>query len=162
MLVTWLGEWWLDFNWSEVWIEKITVKWQNWGTHLEHQPRFQVSKVSENILIITYPCFIQFLRWENDSLCHQACFSGSGFFFSWKIQIFYEIRDFLYSSHIVVNNLPANAGDTRDTSLVSGSGKSPGGGNGNPFQYCCLENPHGQRRLEGYIPWGCKESTKVT
>ena len=78
---------------------------------------------------------------------------------------------FLYSSHIctytsdvalAVNNLPASAGDTRDTSLVSGSGKSPGGGNDNPFQYCCLEIPHGQRSLEGYIPWGCKESTKVT
>ena len=36
-------------------------------------------------------------------------------------------------------------------------GRSPGGGHGNPFQYSCLENPHGQRSLAGYIPWGCKE-----
>ena len=35
---------------------------------------------------------------------------------------------------------------------------SPGGGHGNPLQYSCLENPHGQRNLEGYSPWGCKES----
>ena len=30
-------------------------------------------------------------------------------------------------------------------------------GHGNPFQYSCLENPHGQRSLVGYIPRGCKE-----
>ena len=28
----------------------------------------------------------------------------------------------------------------------------------NPLQYSCLENPHGQRSLVGYSPWGCKES----
>ena len=36
--------------------------------------------------------------------------------------------------------LPANAGDTRDTGLIAGSGRSPGIGNGNPLQYSCLEN----------------------
>ena len=35
---------------------------------------------------------------------------------------------------------------------------SPGRGHGNPLQYSCLENPHGQRSLVGYSPWGCKES----
>ena len=34
---------------------------------------------------------------------------------------------------------------------------SPGGGHSNPLQYFCLENPHGQRNLVGYNPWGCKE-----
>ena len=34
----------------------------------------------------------------------------------------------------------------------------PGGRHGNPLQYSCLENPHGQRSLEGYSPWGYKES----
>ena len=38
----------------------------------------------------------------------------------------------------VVKNLPANAGDI---GLISGSGRSPGEGNGNPLQYSCLENP---------------------
>ena len=41
----------------------------------------------------------------------------------------------------VVKNLPANAGDARDLGLIPGSGKSPGVGNSNPFQYSCLENP---------------------
>ena len=40
----------------------------------------------------------------------------------------------------VVNNLPANAGDARDVSWIPGLGRSPGGGNGNPFQYSLLEN----------------------
>ena len=45
-----------------------------------------------------------------------------------------------------------------DLGLIPGSGGSPGEGNGNPLSYSCLENPHGQRSLEGYSPWGCKES----
>ena len=40
----------------------------------------------------------------------------------------------------VEKNLPANAGDAGDTGLISGSGRSPGGGNGNPLQYSCLGN----------------------
>ena len=38
------------------------------------------------------------------------------------------------------NNLPANAGDVRDMGSVPGLGRSPGGGNGSPLQYSCLEN----------------------
>ena len=40
----------------------------------------------------------------------------------------------------MVKNLPANSGDIRDTGLIPGSGRSPGGGHGNPLQYSCLEN----------------------
>jgi len=36
--------------------------------------------------------------------------------------------------------------------------RSPGGGQGYSLKYSCLENPHGQRSLAGYSPWGCKES----
>ena len=48
-----------------------------------------------------------------------------------------------------------NAGDLGS---IPGSGRSPGGGNGNPLQYSCLENHHGQRSLAGYSRWGRKES----
>ena len=41
----------------------------------------------------------------------------------------------------MVKNLSANAGDLRDTGSMPGSGRSPGGGHGNSFQYSCLENP---------------------
>ena len=42
---------------------------------------------------------------------------------------------------LVVKNPPDNAGDGGDAGLISGSGRSPGGGHGNPIQYCCPENP---------------------
>ena len=42
---------------------------------------------------------------------------------------------------LVVKNPPVNAGDPRDTGLISGSERSPGGGHGNPLQYSCLEHP---------------------
>ena len=42
--------------------------------------------------------------------------------------------------------------------LIPGLGRSPGERKGYPLQYSGLENPHGQRSLVGYSPWGCKES----
>ena len=57
----------------------------------------------------------------------------------------------------MVKNLPANARGIRDVGSIPGLGRSPGGGHGNPLQYSCLENPHGQRSLAGYGPWGHKE-----
>ena len=59
---------------------------------------------------------------------------------------------------LVVKNLPANAGGIWDMGLIPGSGRSPGGGHGNPLQYSCLEK---QRSLEAYSPWGCKDSDRT-
>ena len=49
----------------------------------------------------------------------------------------------LWASQVVlgVKNSPANVGDVRDVGWIPGSGRSPGGGKGNPLQYSCLENP---------------------
>ena len=41
----------------------------------------------------------------------------------------------------MIKNLPANAGDIRDTYSIPKSGRSPEGGNGNPLQFACQENP---------------------
>ena len=41
----------------------------------------------------------------------------------------------------MVKNLPDNTEDIRDVASIPGSGRSPGEGNGNLFQYSCLENP---------------------
>ena len=46
----------------------------------------------------------------------------------------------------------------RDLGLIPGLEKSSGAGHGNPLQYSCLENPHGQRSLGVYSLWGRKES----
>ena len=50
-----------------------------------------------------------------------------------------------------------SACNAEDPGSIPRSGRSPGEGNGNPLQYSCLENPHGQRSLAGYSPWGHKE-----
>ena len=65
---------------------------------------------------------------------------------------------------LVVKNPPANAGDTRDMNSNLGSGRSPGGGHGNPLRYSCLENPMDSGALAVYSPLACKESdmTEVT
>ena len=41
----------------------------------------------------------------------------------------------------MVKNTSAIAGDIRDSGSIPGSGRSPGGGNGNSLQYSCLKNP---------------------
>ena len=48
----------------------------------------------------------------------------------------------------MVKNLRANAGDKRDEGSITGSGRFPGGGHGNPLQYSCLENP-----MDGGAGW---------
>ena len=58
----------------------------------------------------------------------------------------------------MVKNLPANAGDIRDADLIPGSRRCPEGGNGNPFQYLCLENPMDRGAWWAtWDPWGHKE-----
>ena len=49
-------------------------------------------------------------------------------------------RNMSFPEGWVVKNPPANAGDPRDAGSILGSGRSPGGGNGNPLQYSCLGN----------------------
>ena len=49
----------------------------------------------------------------------------------------------------VVKNLPADAGDARDTVLILGSGRSPGVGNGNPFQYVLAWEISGTEKTGG-------------
>ena len=55
------------------------------------------------------------------------------------------------------SDLPA-AYSVGNLGSIPGLGRSSGGGHGNPLQYSCLENTHGQRSLVGYSPWGQKES----
>ena len=47
-----------------------------------------------------------------------------------------------------------SACNAEDLDLISGLGRSPGGRHGNPLQYSCLKNPHKQRSLAEYSPWG--------
>ena len=50
----------------------------------------------------------------------------------------------MHFPRVQLKNPPASAGDLGDWGSISGSGRSSGGGNGNPLQYSCLENPMDQ------------------
>ena len=62
---------------------------------------------------------------------------------------------------LVVKNVLANAGDLRDEGLIPGLGRSPGGGNGNPLQYSCLENPMGRGAWRVTVHWVAKSRTQM-
>ena len=61
---------------------------------------------------------------------------------------------------LVVKNLPANAGDAEDTGLIPGSGRFPGGGNGNQLQYSRLENPIDRGAWWAMVHWITKSRTQ--
>ena len=70
------------------------------------------------------------------------------------------------SDDSVVKNPPASAGDAGDSSLIPGSGRSPGGGNGNPLLYSCPGNPMDRgawwTTVHGLQKVGCKLVTEYT
>ena len=59
----------------------------------------------------------------------------------------------------MVKNLLANAGDIRDVGLIPGSGRSPGGENGNLLQYLCLENPMDRGAYQATVHGVAKNQT---
>ena len=63
---------------------------------------------------------------------------------------------------LVVKNLPASAGDVRDSGLIPGLGRSPGGGNGNPLQYSCLENPMDRGAWQATVHRVAKSRTQLS
>ena len=58
----------------------------------------------------------------------------------------------------LVKNLSASTEDARDARLIPESGRSPGEGNGNPFQYSCLGNPIDREAWPATIHEVAKES----
>ena len=75
-----------------------------------------------------------------------------------KIPVEYEVA-------LMVKNPPANAGDARDAGSISGSilgsKRSPGEGNGNPFQYSCLENPTDRWAWQATVHGVVKSQTQL-
>ena len=58
----------------------------------------------------------------------------------------------------VVKGLPGNAGDAGDSGSISGSGRSPGGGNGHPLQCSCLGNPTDREAWQIRHSWGTEHT----
>ena len=61
----------------------------------------------------------------------------------------------------MVKNLPANAGDVRDTGSIPGLGRSSGEGHGNLLQYSCLENPMDRRAWQAAVHGITKSPTRL-
>ena len=64
------------------------------------------------------------------------------------------IHNWVLPGGTVVKNPPGNAGDTGHVCLIPGLERSPGGGNGNPLQYSCLENPMDRGLSYGLVGYG--------
>ena len=62
----------------------------------------------------------------------------------------------------MVENPPANAGDTRDLGSIPGSGRSPGVGNDNPLQYSCLKNPMERGAWRAIVHGVVKSQTQLS
>ena len=62
---------------------------------------------------------------------------------------------------LVGKKVPASVGHLRDVGLISGSGRSSGGGHGNPLQYSCMENPMDREAWHTTVHGVAKESDKT-
>ena len=77
-------------------------------------------------------------------------------------------RSWLFPFHrsgkvaLVVKSPPTNAGDIREAGSIPGLGRSPGGGNVNPLQYSCLENPMNTRAWQAMVHMVTTSAQDVT
>ena len=67
-----------------------------------------------------------------------------------------------FLGYLEIKNLPANAGDTRDSGSVPDSGRSPGVGNGNLLQFSCLENSMGRGALQATVHGVTRSQTQLS
>ena len=100
-----------------------------WGTHFNGFKRGSQRRYTAESVI---------LRW----ICKTGFPTGGKSFPSIRKKCFTHLQTRIICIMVLlIKNSPANAGDLRDVGLIPGSGRSPGGGHGNPLQYSCLENP---------------------
>ena len=93
--------------------------------HLKYYKRCFIKSLIQLYLVLLFVYLYCLLH-----PCNYPCF------------ILYHVLALFWASQVmlVVKNLPANAGDTRNMGSISGSGRSPGEGNSSPLQYSCLKN----------------------
>ena len=119
--------------------------------------QFKVASLSERLLLILFQLF----RWRSNSLL-------TGFLLpiflatptpTLLMTNLYQLWGF--PGGTVVKNLPANAGDARDLGSVSGLGRSPGVGSGNPLQYSCLKNSMDRGAWRATVHGVAKSQTRL-
>ena len=81
---------------------------------------------------------------------------------TWADSTFSTTFSFTVLGSLEGKNLPAIGGDMRDSSWIPGSGRSPGGGHGNPLQYSCLENPMDRGACRAAVHWVTKSWTRLS
>ena len=94
------------------------------------------------VVVTQCGCYLNF----SDPYCHSL--EGEVTFHKFLGMLPLRVLALLSSYSVValaVKNPPANAGDVRDMGSIPGSGRTPGGGHGNPLRYSCLENPMDRR-----------------
>ena len=84
--------------------------------------------------------------------------NASDFAFSFPVFLNGDLHQKGFPVGTVLKTLPDNAGNARDMGLVSGLGRSPGGGNGNPLQYSCLENSTDRKGLQSMVSHGVRHN----
>ena len=108
----------------------------------------------DDLLIATYAKAGRLKKVEVGGFSRAGMPGGSSDF---KIVGFHQGQTLASQVIQVVNSLPANAGDKGDVGSVPGSGRFPEGGQGNPLQYSCLENPRDRRAwgatIQGLQSW---------
>ena len=142
----------------------LICKRRCWEDEMRGQVKFREELAHRKCSKVVHGCWVGgiipllfetvFLISEGSSQQH----SCSGLFFTKELSIWSCSWWELPTSWLSGKESSCNSGVSGDVCLIPGLGRSLGGGHGNPLQYSCLENPHGQRSLVGYSPWGCRES----
>ena len=104
------------------------------------------------------------VRWSSDE--HGSCLPTTHIRYFVTIIIIRDYRQGFQKSgasqvELGVKNPPANAGDTRDMGSIPESGRTPGGGHGNPLQYSCLENPVDREAWRATVHRVTKSQTRL-
>ena len=125
--------------------------WGDWNSHTVAE-NVKFTNTLENSLAFHQKVKHRVIIWSRNSISSRE---------NWK-HMFTQKLIFIAALFIIAKKFSSdgkesvcNAGDLGSIPVL---GRSSGEGNGYPLQYSCLENPHGQRSLAGYSPWGHKES----
>ena len=106
-------------------------------------------------LVLLACCNLNVFLWLNSP--KYICRHKLGPLLNWSV-----VLNMGFPGGSVVKNLPANAENSRDTSSIPGSGKSPWVGNGYPLQYSCLENSMDKGAWQATVHGVAKSQTQLS
>ena len=122
-----------------------------------HCNQFSLSVVSDSATLWTAACQAS-LSITNPELAQTHWATREALFRYTCMMAFKGRMSFLHGSAV---ESACSVGDVRYTGLIPGSGRSPGGGHGNPLQYSCLENPMDRRAWRATIHGVAKSQIRL-